>query len=267
MRDLTPNSAAVQKVLRLAAPAWYTPVLIGQFAFAAYIVYSYGLPLIIGDLNGWNSHLSQAYVPGREMGNAAVFAHLVIGLIVHVGGPLQLVPAIRKRFPAFHRWTGRAFVLGMIIAVGSGSVMLVAREIGDWTLRAGFMVQGTLILWFSFFAVRHAMRREIAEHMKWATRLFLAASAVWFFRVLIMVWFVTTGGIGIDTSNGTGWFIDLMSALQFLPLVLYEVYWRVRDRGGMTSRVMMSVFLGISTLLLSVGVFLATFGMWFPILG
>lgn len=255
------------RALKIAAMAWYTPVLIGQWIFAAYIFYAYGWPLIAGDPAAMNAHMSQAYVPGRNMGNISVFAHLALGIIIHVLGPLQLVPSVRNRFPRFHRWSGRAFVLSVIIVVAAGGVMLVVREIGAWTLRAGFIVQGALILWFAWQAVRFARRKVFNLHMRWATRLFLAASAVWFFRVLILVWFVLTGGIGIDQSNGTGPFIDLMSALQFLPLVIYELYWRVKAKSSHRARYAFAIFLWIAAALISVGVVLATIGVWFPIIG
>jgi len=255
------------RAMQLAASAWYTPVLIGQFIFVAYIFYAYGIPLVVGDLSEWNSHLSSAWVTGRDIGNAAVAAHLALAVIIHIGGPLQLVPAIRRRFPTFHRWTGRAFVAGVIIAVISGAYMLVVREIGAWTLRLGFIMQGALILWFTYYALRHAMRREIDVHMRWATRLFLAASAVWFYRVIIMIWFVLTGGIGIDTSDGTGWFMDVMSFGQFLPLVIYELYNALKTGGGSTARYAMAVFLWLAAAATTVGVALAALGMWFPVLG
>lgn len=255
------------RALKIAAAAWYTPVLIGQFIFVAYIVYAYGAPLFAGDLAEWNSHLSEAYVPGRVGGNASVAAHLALAVVIHIGGPLQLVPAVRQRFPTFHRWTGRAFTVGVVIAVLSGAYMLAVREIGAWPLRAGFIAQAVFILWFAWYAVRHATRREIADHMRWATRLFLAASSVWFFRVMIMIWFVLTGGIGIDTSDGTGWFLDVMSAAQFLPLLVYEVYLRVQTAGPAAGRYAMAGFLWIAAGLTTVGVGLATLGMWFPVLG
>ncbi|WP_018997720.1 DUF2306 domain-containing protein [Hirschia maritima] len=266
MSSGTPVKSTRMKTLNLAASAWYAPVFIGQWIFGAYIIYTYGFELFGGDINAWNKHLSQAYVPNRDIGNAAVFAHLALGIVIHIGGPLQLVPSFRKRYPALHRWIGRAFVAGVIIGVASGAYMLVVREIGAWTLRAGFIIQAILVLWFTFYTVRHAMRREISTHMRWATRLFLAASAVWFFRVLIMVWFVMTGGIGIDQSNGTGPFIDAMSFLQFLPLVFYEIYLKVKTKGSPTARLGFSVFLWFSAIAIAVGVTLATLGMWFPVL-
>ena len=103
--------------------------------------------------------------------------------------------------------------------------------------------------------------------MRWATRLFLAASAVWFFRVLIMIWFVLTGGIGIDQSDGTGWFIDAMSALQFLPLALYEVYVRIKDSHSTRARYAFAAFLWFAAIITTIGVGLAALGMWFPVLG
>ncbi len=255
------------RAMTFAAAAWYVPVLIGQFIFVAYIFYAYGTPLMTGDVEGWNKHISQAWVSGRSMGNAAVAAHLLLAVVIHIGGPLQLVPAVRKRWPKFHRITGRAFVLGVFIAVISGVYMLIVREIGEWTLRLGFSLQAVLIIWFTIYALRNAIRRDIARHMVWATRLFLAASAVWFFRVMIMIWFVTTGGIGIDQSNGTGWFLDIMSVGQFLPLMIYEIYHRLKTGGGAAARYAMALFLWVAAGATTLGVGVATLGMWFPVLG
>ncbi|NNC37921.1 MAG: DUF2306 domain-containing protein [Acidimicrobiales bacterium] len=266
MSDIISPTPRSIKALRIAASAWYTPVLLGQWIFVAYIFYAYGGPLLGGDLTDWNKHLSEAYVPDRTLGNVSVAVHLTLAVIIHFFGPLQLVPAVRNRYPAFHRWSGRAFVACVIIVVAAGAYMLVVREIGAWTLRAGFIFQGFMILWFAWQAVRYARQRKFAIHMRWATRLFLAASAVWFLRVMIMIWFVLTGGIGIDQSNGTGWFIDAMSGLQFLPLVLYEVYWRIKAGNSTRARYAFAIFLWIAALLTTVGVGLATLGMWFPVL-
>ena len=255
------------KAMTFAAAAWYVPVLVGQFIFVAYIFYAYGVPLLGGDITGWNNHISQAWVSGRPLGNGAVAAHLALAVVIHIGGPLQLVPAVRRRWPKFHRITGRAFIAGVFIAVISGVYMLLVREIGEWTIRLGFSVQAALIIWFTIFALRHAMKRNIAQHMVWATRLFLAASAVWFFRVMIMIWYVTTGGIGIDQSNGTGWFLDIMSIGQFLPLFVYEVYHRLKTGGSPAARYAMAGFLWIAAGATAMGVGLATLGMWFPVLG
>ncbi|NNU15273.1 DUF2306 domain-containing protein [Parvularcula sp. ZS-1/3] len=256
-----------QGALQLAAKAWYAPVLVGQWAFTAYILYAYLWPALFGDFAAWNGHISNAYQPGETLGNSAVAAHVFLAIAIHLLGPLQLVPSVRARAPGFHRWNGRLFIFAVTVAIVSGAYMLVVRDIGSIFLKSGFILQAVFIAWFAVLAVKNAMARDFATHMRWATRLFLAASAVWFFRVIIMVWFVTTGGVGINTSDGTGPFIDAMSLIQFLPLVIYETYWRVRDGGGVLSRGAMAVFLWIAAAAMVVGVLLATFGMWFPVLG
>ena len=261
--NLSPRAA---KALSIAAAAWYTPVLVGQWIFVAFILRAYGWPVITGDIAAWNEHLSQAYVPGRSLGNILVAVHLGLAVIIHFFGPLQLVPAIRARFPAFHRWSGRAFVVSVVIGVAAGAYMLVVREIGAWTLRVAFIFQGILVLWFAWQAVGYARQRKFSFHMRWATRLFLVASAVWFLRVMVMIWFVLTGGIGIDRSDGTGWFIDAMSALQFLPLALYEFYWRIKAGKNNRAHFGFAAFLWIAAILTAVGVGLATLGIWFPVL-
>lgn len=267
MTAISNPSARSVKALSVAATAWYTPVLLGQWIFVAYILYAFGWPVLTGDVAAWNDRISEAYVPGRTLGNISVGVHLILAIVIHFFGPLQLVPSVRSRFPKFHRWSGRAFVVCVVIVVAAGAYMLVVREIGAWTLRAGFTVQGLLILWFAWQTVRYARQRKFAVHMRWATRLFLAASAVWFFRVIIMIWFVLTGGIGIDTSDGTGWFIDAMSVLQFLPLALYEAYWRIKVSASSRARFAFAAFLWVAAIATTVGVGLATLGMWFPVLG
>ncbi|MBL4674365.1 MAG: hypothetical protein JKX81_19040, partial [Arenicella sp.] len=107
MKNISKPSLRSANALNIAAKAWYAPVLLGQWIFVAYIFYAYGWPVLGGDITAWNDHLSQAYVPGRVVGNMAVAVHLALAVVIHFFGPLQLVPTVRSRFPAFHRWSGR----------------------------------------------------------------------------------------------------------------------------------------------------------------
>ncbi len=68
-----------------------------------------------------------ATFPGTTSANAALVVHLAMAALVTFGGPLQLIPQIRAHFPAFHRWTGRAYIavasvgerLGLVSIPGS----------------------------------------------------------------------------------------------------------------------------------------------------
>jgi len=267
MINLSPQIRKSRNVLETSAAAWYSVVLLGQWIFVAYIFYAYGWPMIAGQLSEWNAHLSEAYIPGRHMGNGFVAAHLALAVIIHFFGPLQLVPAVRKRFPTFHRWVGRSFVFGVIVAIASGTYMLIARDIGEWPLFVGFGLQIVLVTWFAWLTVKYARAKKFSIHMRWATRLFLAASAVWFLRVIIMAWFVFTGGIGIDTSDGTGWFLNIMAIAQFTPVLIYEIYIRIKEGTNAKAHYAMTAFMGFATIFTVIGVTFAALGMWFSVLG
>ena len=61
-------------------------------------------------------------------------------------------------------------------------------------------------------------------------RLFLAASAVWFFRIGLMFWFMTTGGIGIDPETFEGPFLTFMYFAQMaIPLLVLQLYFWAQD--------------------------------------
>ena len=80
-----------------------------------------------------------------------------------------------------------------------------------------------------------------------------------------MIWFLITGGIGIDFENGRGWFLDAMSLGQFLPLVVLEVFFITQNNPQRTKVLIFSSFLFLCGLATIVGVALLAFGMWFEL--
>jgi len=166
MTNMTTDYRKSRRALEVSAAAWYIVVFLGQWIFVGYILHAYGWPIVEGQLSQWNDHLSEGYVPGRHMGNGIIGAHLALAVIIHFFGPLQLIPAVRKRFPRFHRWIGRAFIMGVTIAIVSGVYMLIARGIGQWPLYLGFGLQSLLIIWFAWQAVKYARARQFNIHMR-----------------------------------------------------------------------------------------------------
>ncbi|WP_163360481.1 DUF2306 domain-containing protein, partial [Klebsiella aerogenes] len=84
-----------------------------------YIVGFYGRAAVEVDFERWNEVLVGGYVPGGLAGNLVLAMHLLLAAVITLGGPLQLVPAIRRRWPRFHRWNGRAYMLtALLISLG-----------------------------------------------------------------------------------------------------------------------------------------------------
>lgn len=110
--------------------------------------------------------------------------HILLALIVMLGGPLQLIPAIRASASNFHRWNGRIYIPGVIVASLVGLYMIWTRGSAGSTIQhIGISIDGILIMVFAALILRCAMAGKIAIHRRWALRLFIVASDVWFFRV------------------------------------------------------------------------------------
>ena len=256
------------RALRASAVFWGVVAAIGIWIFGYYIAALYGLGIIGGDLERWNRVLPEGhgYVPTDTRGNVALGVHLLMALVVTTAGVLQLVPAIRKRLPALHRWNGRLFVALAMIAAATGVFIAFYRGAvaGDY-MTAGNVINAVLILIFGVMAWRRARARRFESHQRWALRLFVVVFAVWFYRVGMMLWFAANRGAAGHNDSFTGPFdIFLAFAHVLLPLAVLELFLLARDRGGSLAKLSMAALLVLLTLAMGAGVALATMAMWLP---
>lgn len=255
------------RALSASARFWFLATVIGQLFFAAYIVALYGGGAARGNLPGWNAVMSHGHVPGDGAGNVATGIHLLLAAILMLGGALQLVPQVRRHLPALHRWNGRVYLAGAVLAALSGLYMLWWRgAVGDTTQHRGISLNAVLILVFAGLALKNVLQGDIAAHRRWALRLFLAVSGVWFFRVGLMCWLAVNGGpAGFDPQTFTGPALSILAFAQYLlPLAVLEAYLRCLDGGNAMLRLGMAAVLALLTVAMSVGIAVAAMGMWLP---
>ena len=253
--------------LQTSARLWFLVAALGQWIFAIYVAGYYGPLILEGGLQALNeTRLPNGFIPGDTVGNVAMAAHLLVAVIVMGGGPLQLIPQIRARYPAFHRWSGRTYMLTVVTTSIAGFYLTWTRPLfGSLTNSIGTSVDGVLIVVFAALALRYALARDIRTHRRWALRLFMAASGVWFLRVGLRLWLFLTGGIGIDFKTFTGPFLDINSFAQFLlPLAILELYFRARDGANENGRLAMAFCLFMLTILMGIGIFQVTMNSWLP---
>lgn len=270
-RAIQPNTLGfADKALKGAAGFWFLTAVVGQWIFVYYVMMFYGGTALQGNFEAWNDVLVHGFIPGEPVGNFVVFMHMLLAVIITVGGPIQLVPQIRNRFRTFHRWNGRVYILTAFLISIDGIYMIVTRgTIGGLSQHISVSLNGVLIMIFAALALRYAMARDIKTHRRWALRLFLAVSGVWFFRVGLMFWLaVNQGPVGFDPETFTGPFLTFWAFGQYLvPLAVLEVYFRVQDSSSSTARYAMAGGLVVLTLAMALGIFTAFMGMWLPRLG
>lgn len=248
----TPRSLP-DATLNMAIALWFVVTVAGQWVFLYYLVAFYGPGAVTGDLESWNRHpmAGPLYVPGDLWGNIAFAAHVALAAIITFGGALQLIPQIRRRVIAVHRWNGRVFMVTAMLASLAGLYMVWFRA--DTNGKAVddviISVNGLLILAFCVLAWRAAAARNIASHRRWALRTFMVVNGVFWLRLGFSAWIVITQS---EPSPLT--FYIFTAASYLLPLAFTELYLATKERGG-AAQVSMAGLVFAATLYMAVGIF------------
>jgi tetratricopeptide (TPR) repeat protein len=253
--------------LKAATRFWFVVAVVGQLVFAFAVASFYGLTALRGDYHGWSKFITHGYIPGDRMGNFAIAMHVTSAVVVMLAGATQLIPQVRNRFPAFHRWNGRIYMVTACALGMAGLYMTWIRgSIGDLSQRIGGSLGAVLIWLCAAMALRYAMARDFKTHRRWALRLFLVASAAWFYRIAFFLSLLLfKGPFGFDPATFTGPFPTIMSFAQYLfPLAILEIYLRVQDRPGALRRMATAGILFVLTLAMGAGIFAVTMAVWVP---
>jgi hypothetical protein len=210
--------------------------------------------------------LIKGYVPGDTAGNLAFGAHVLMAAVVTFGGTLQLVPQIRARTPAVHRWVGRAFMSTAIAAALVGLWMTWVRGTGEGVAAIGITLDAVLILAFAALAWRAAAHRDFAPHRRWAMRTFIVANGVWFLRLGFVAYGMARSAVGDVLPSMEAFFEVWNFGAYLLPLAILELYFLAHASGRSGPRLAMAGGLALSALLMGVGVAGSWFGLFAPVL-
>ena len=261
------SSSAADWALNAAAKFWFVVALVGQFVFAFSIASFYGLNALRGDFGAWNRVLYRGLVPGATMSNTALAGHILFGALISFAGALQLIPRIRQRFPGFHRWNGRVYLLAAFTQGITGLYLTIFRGAVPGTLVEHFAIwiSGVLLIVCAAMALRYALARDFKTHRRWALRLFLVASGSWFFRVGFSMTVLLFGPIGFDSTTFSGPLPTFWTFAEYLlPLAALEIYFYAQDRPGAVRRMATAGLLTVLTLGMGAGIAVASASQWIP---
>ena len=253
--------------LKAAARLWFGVAIVGQLVFGFAVASFYGLTASRGDYSGWIRGISHGHVVGDTMGNFAVAMHLASAAILMFFGALQLVPLVRERFPVFHRWNGRVYMLTAVTLSAAGLYMHWVRgSVGDVIQKVGGTLNAVLIWSFAAMALRYALARDFRTHRRWALRLFVVLSGSWFYRIAFFLSFlIFKGPVGFDPSTFQGPFLTFMAFANYLfPLAILEIYLRAKDHPGAFQRMAAAGMLLVLTIAMAAGLFAVAMSIWVP---
>ena len=172
------------------------------------------------------THLHAA---GAGVSNALMFLHMVTGAGLTVLAPMQLVPAVRRRWPRLHRGMGRAVAgLAVVTALAGLGFIVLRGTVGGAMMDAAFAGYGLCLLVAAAMAVRAARAGEFARHRDWAVRLFVLAIGSFLYRLHYALWFMATGGVASEPDFTGAFDIVTMWAFYVPYLIGVEVWLRWR---------------------------------------
>jgi Predicted membrane protein (DUF2306) len=245
----------------LVAASWISAAAFGMYIFAFYLG-----NLSRGHVEKWNDNLSGLYSKGDVISLGAMTAHLAVGAIVLLLGPIQLMGSVRQRWPAVHRWLGRIYVCTSGIAGLGGLIFILAKgTIGGAAMNAGFGLYGLLMVLAAAETWRHAAGGRFNTHRAWAIRLFALAIGSWLYRMDYGFWLIAMHRIG-HQEDFHGPFDVVMSFFFYLPnLAVAESFLRARRLRSHTMFRAFAVFVLITaTLVVAVGTYYFLRFYWGP---
>ncbi|HEX5061405.1 MAG TPA: DUF2306 domain-containing protein [Kofleriaceae bacterium] len=248
-------------ILRVAVGCWFTVTLVGQWLFMYYVVALYGASTVSGHFEDWmNKPLFRGYIRGDTVGNFSFAAHVLFAAVVTFGGIVQLVPQIRARASAVHRWVGRAFLLATTAVGASGLYMVWVRHASfDVIHSCAVSLNAVLTLVFTTLAWRTARGRDIASHRRWALRTFVVANGPGLFvRVAYAGWAVLADGAGTNGEMSGPMNYVFAFAVYLLPLAILELYLRGRDSARPAIRFAIALVVVAVTAYVAIGTYQAT---------
>ena len=264
-----PARGLASKALRWSGMLWFIIAAVGQTAFIGFIVAFYGARTVTGDFSGWNDKpLIDGYIEGDDTGNLIFAAHVLLAAVVTLGGLMQLIPAIRRKLPGLHRWTGRTvLVIAGFMALSGIWLALVRGTYLSLISNVAILIDALLILVFAGFAWRNAIKRRFEPHRMWAMRTFMVVSGVWFLRVGLMGWVVLNRGPAGMTADMSGPIDSVMTFGSYLiPLAVLELYFAAQRSPGVILKVLAAAVVVAAAAFTALGVFGTVAFMWGPYL-
>jgi len=148
--------------------------------------------------------------------------HALAGGVVLIAGAAQFNPALRRRLLPAHRWLGRTYVTGALVASVAAVANAAYFDVSG-AAQLSFAVLGAA--WFATTAIgwRAIRARDVARHRAWMVRSFSLS----LFFVSFSIWVPLIAG-----SETGGAYAAAVTLSWALNLIAAEAWIRRRGRGS-----------------------------------
>ncbi|SEN22127.1 DUF2306 domain-containing protein [Lihuaxuella thermophila] len=117
----------------------------------------------------------ESFTADRSLWMFMLRAHIVLAVVSLLTGPIGAIRKIRLKSIAWHRWSGRIYVVSIVLNLIPG-LYLSWFVTGSLTV-AGFLVLNLLWLATTWLGYLHIRRKNLAKHRQWIVRSFFLTYA------------------------------------------------------------------------------------------
>lgn len=169
-------------------------------------LYAFCLPWIVYGivLRYWIK--GEEFLPGSLSSATSTFlliGHMTLGAICLLLYPIQFIKPIRRKYPVFHRWSGRISLVSAIFT-SIGGISYVCLKKFDITggvyYGIAFFIAGLIFGGCAIMAGIYARKKDFVRHRYWAIRTYSQMLS----PVLYRYWYLVMGGLGIYHGGEEG---------------------------------------------------------------
>ncbi|WP_202427577.1 DUF2306 domain-containing protein [Duganella margarita] len=175
--------------------------------------------------------VSLRYLPGKgpvpevtalnRYFNPWIKVHAAGAALALLLGATQFLPAIRARWPGWHRVGGRLYVLGCLVGGVSGLVLAAGTSAGA-IAGAGFGALGSAWLMTTGIAVYQIRKNRVTAHRQWMIRSFALTLAA----VTLRLYLPLSGLLSLDFLA----VYQVVAWLCWVPNILFAEWYLGRRR-------------------------------------
>lgn len=203
-------------------------------ALAGFFVVGFTAYSLRFGLRGLTIDLSQEtyiYTPDGLWTNLAIFSHMLLGGLIMVIAPFQLLASVRAKYPAVHRITGRSIVMASILVALGGLVYIGSRgTVAGPLMDVGFAIYGVLMFIAAAQTLRFSRAGDYRRHSEWALRLLVLIMGSLLYRLHYAFWYLLTDGLWSNKETLDGAFDQVQYFAFYLPYLLALEVWMRRRR-------------------------------------
>ncbi len=197
-------------------------ILIAIFWLAFFGFFLYKLvPKYVYLTGGYHKHWGD----GSIFDNSIFTLHIFAGIIVYCTALLQFTPSIRNNYIAFHRKTGKLYILSSLLCIATLYVMIPKTLCSP--CRPSQFTVASLWLLFVLLAFYFIRQRKITLHKRMMISSFICAA---YFVTIRVVDQFAMGIFYYLFPNESTAFLASDLFVWLVPLLLFNAYWLIKNR-------------------------------------